>query len=337
MYEKLMWDMENEILDLIIKNIKSGNMESATWLTSKLKEQSMISNQTNVIIKKYIPKITNSINDDVSNEIKKVYLNTLKDLNITNVDYGAFKTVLEQYSSTLINSFNITSAGLIQNAPNVFIESANKASVLLSSGTVSSDKAMSMLVKDWTNKGIPAIVDKGGRTWNSYTYASNILRTTNRNITTDVQTKTFDEYDIDLVEISSHSGARPSCEPYQGKIYSRSGKSKKFPPLSSTSIGEIAGLLGINCGHTMYPYIEGTKKTYDTYPKKENDEIYKESQKQRYLENSIRKSKQELNLAQKAGLDVAPYKKAVSDKQAKMREFIKDTGRTRYYAKERLL
>lgn len=337
MYELLLWDIEQEILSEIIKQIKRGNMESATWLTSKLKEQSIISNRTNVILKKYIPEVQKAINYDISNQIKKVYDTTIKNLNVTSVDYGSFKTILDDYSSTLINSFNLTSASLINNAPNVFIQSANKASLLVSSGTVSSDKAMSILIKEWSKKGIPAIVDKGGRTWNSYTYASNILRSTNRAITTDVQNKTFDDYDIDLVEISSHVGARPLCEPYQGKVFSRSGKSKKYPPLSSTSMGEPAGLFGINCGHTMYPYIDGTKKTYDTYPKKENDKIYKESQKQRVLENNIRKSKQELSLAKKSGLDTTKYKKSVSDNQSTMRSFIKETGRTRYYSKERLL
>lgn len=38
-----------------------------------------------------------------------------------------------------------------------------------------------------------------------------------------------DEMDSDLVETTAHSGARPSHARWQGQVFSRSGKSKKYP------------------------------------------------------------------------------------------------------------
>src|SRR5574344_1273551 len=110
-----------------------------------------------------------------------------------------------------------------------------------------------------------------------------------RNATTESQIERMDELDEDLIEVSSHAGARPLCAPYQGHVYSRTGKSTQYPSLDSTSYGEPAGLFGINCGHVMYPYFPGTKQTYKpTDDESQNVEDYKESQKQRQIERSIR-------------------------------------------------
>lgn len=77
----------------------------------------------------------------------------------------------------------------------------------------------------------------------------------------------MEEYDLDLVEFSTHDNARPSCAKSQGKVYSMSnwsgrvldydGSTKKVYPINESTYGEVAGIMGINCRHQMYPY------TYD--------------------------------------------------------------------------
>lgn len=58
------------------------------------------------------------------------------------------------------------------------------------------------------------------------------------------------EMDCDLVEVTAHMGARPSHALWQGKVYSISGKSKKYPKLSTaTGYGTGDGLKGWNCRH----------------------------------------------------------------------------------------
>lgn len=80
----------------------------------------------------------------------------------------------------------------------------------------------------------------------------------------------------DLVEVTAHAGARPEHAEWQGKVYSRSGKSKKYPPLKeSTGYGTGAGLGGWNCRHSMFPYYEGTSRTYTD---EELEELKKEDE-----------------------------------------------------------
>ncbi len=85
-------------------------------------------------------------------------------------------------------------------------------------------------------------------------------------------------------------------------------------------------------------FIEGfSKSVYRPYPATENRKIYEESQRQRHLEREIRKAKRQLAVAEALGeseaIDAA--KKKVRQRQANLRAFIDDTGRTRRYDREK--
>lgn len=69
----------------------------------------------------------------------------------------------------------------------------------------------------------------------------------------------------DLVEVTAHAGARPEHAEWQGKVYSRSGKSKKYPDLVEvTGYGTGPGLGGWNCRHSMFPFYENiSTRTYN--------------------------------------------------------------------------
>ena len=70
-----------------------------------------------------------------------------------------------------------------------------------------------------------------------------------------------DEVGWDLMELTAHSGARPSHASWQGKIVSRSGK-KGYLSLDDIGYGTATGFKGVNCRHDWYPYSEGSAKTY---------------------------------------------------------------------------
>lgn len=120
----------------------------------------------------------------------------------------------------------------------------------------------------------------------------------------------MDEMGVDLVLVSSHLGARPSHQVWQGKVYSRSGQSKEYPDfVSSTGYGTVSGLCGANCRHNFSPYFEGMKNPFDDYDSKENLEQYEKEQYQRTLERRIRKTKREV-MGLKEGVESAPSEQA---------------------------
>jgi hypothetical protein len=138
------------------------------------------------------------------------------------------------------------------------------------------------------------------------------------------------ELDEDLVIVSNHPDECPLCRPYEGKIYSLSGTSEKYPPLS---VAKQGGLFHPNCGHVATMYVEGYSSNQPKLLGSPTD--YQEKQKQRYYEREIRKWKRREAVA------TTPQEKQqaqnkVKEKQQQMRDFIKQTGRRRKYDREQI-
>ena len=119
----------------------------------------------------------------------------------------------------------------------------------------------------------------------------------------------------DTVELSAHAGARPEHAEWQGKIYSRSGKSEKYPDFrSSTGYGTGAGLCGWNCRHSFGPCIEGSPRVWTdeklaelSAPKYEYQgeqfTEYEARQKEKYFDRQITRWRREAEAMKAAGQD----------------------------------
>jgi hypothetical protein len=222
------------------------------------------------------------------------------------------------------------------------------------SGQMSLQEATRKTIRELAQKGIPAFVDKRGREWSPEAYVMMDMRSTLGNTARAAQNARCDEYGINLIEVSSHMGARPKCAIDQGKIYSRDGTSGvttdgagnkiHFTPFSQTSYGQPDGILGINCGHVQYPFAEGINfQRYFPYPKEENDRRYMQFQQQRAMERGIRAAKRECMMLQEVG-DTEGLQKAslrLRNQREKYRAYCKETGlkqhndRTQVYGYDR--
>lgn len=222
------------------------------------------------------------------------------------------------------------------------------------SGQMSLQEATRKTIRELAQKGIPAFVDKRGREWSPEAYVMMDMRSTLGNTARAAQDARCDQYGINLIEVSSHMGARPLCAPYQGRIFSRDGSKGVttdgaggkiyYTPLSETSYGQPAGLFGINCGHVQYPFAPGINfQRYFPYPKEENDERYRQFQQQRAMERSIRAAKRECMMLQEAGDDEGLQKASLRlrTQREKYRAYCKETGlkqhndRTQVYGYDR--
>ena len=222
------------------------------------------------------------------------------------------------------------------------------------SGQMSLQEATRKTIRELAQKGIPAFVDKRGREWSPEAYVMMDMRSTLGNTARAAQNARCDEYNIQLIEVSSHMGARPLCAPYQGRIFSRDGSKGVttdgaggkiyYTPLSETSYGQPAGLFGINCGHVQYPFVPGINfQRYFPYPKEENDRRYMQFQQQRAMERGIRAAKRECMMLQEVG-DTEGLQKAslrLRNQKEKYSAYCKETGlkqhndRTQVYGYDR--
>lgn len=222
------------------------------------------------------------------------------------------------------------------------------------SGQMSLQEATRKTIRELAQKGIPAFVDKRGREWSPEAYVMMDMRSTLGNTARAAQDARCDQYGINLIEVSSHMGARPLCAAYQGRIFSRDGSKGVttdgaggkiyYTPLSETSYGQPAGLFGINCGHVQYPFVPGINfQRYFPYPKEENDRRYMQFQQQRAMERGIRAAKRECMMLQETG-DTEGLRKAslrLRNQREKYRAYCKETGlkqhndRTQVYGYDR--
>ena len=153
----------------------------------------------------------------------------------------------------------------------------------------------------------------------------------------------MDEWEWDLVFVDAHFGARPSHAEWQGKVYSRSGRSTEYPSLvDATGYGTVTGLCGANCYHYMTPYVPGYSQLPDMdYSEQEritgmtSDEYYAATQKQRRYERLIRSQKREISYLQEVRVDAVKQRIRLGELQDKLRQFTHDNHLRRDYERER--
>ena len=158
----------------------------------------------------------------------------------------------------------------------------------------------------------------------------------------DVLWRRMDEWGCDLVYTTAHYGARPTHAVWQGKVFSRSGRSAKYPPLvEATGYGTAAGLCGVNCRHRMVPYVEGASKLPDTdYSEQErltgmtSGEYYAATQAQRRLEAAIRATKREVSVGEAVGADMTAGRVRLGELQSRLRAHCREHHLRRDYGRE---
>ena len=184
-----------------------------------------------------------------------------------------------------------------------FYNAMNKAYMEVSTGVKSYTKSIVDTIKELSEQGAVITYPSGRNMSLESAVRMNIITGVNQTCGK-LQELRADEVGWDLMEITAHSGARPSHARWQGKIVSRSGK-KGYLSLENIGYGTVTGFKGVNCRHDWYPYMEGSARTYTqeqldawenekvTYNGKEYSK-YDATQLQRAMERRIRADKKEL-------------------------------------------
>lgn len=181
---------------------------------------------------------------------------------------------------------------------NAYQHEMDLALLKVSSGTFSYDQAVNDCVHRLAQSGLRSIDYANGRSYQLDTAARMSVRTGMSQLAGKVMEANLESTGQDLVITSQHMGSRPEHAPWQNKVFSYSGKSKKYPDFaSSTGYGTAGGLKGVNCTHDFYPFWEGSSVIPEDI--EYDAEYYKNTQKQRQMERSIRATKREIE-AQRA-------------------------------------
>lgn len=262
------------------------------------------------------------------------------------------------YEATLgeWKNFTKTTASASQQA---YINAMDKVYYMTASGTISYTQATKEAVKELVTAGVTVHYPTGHKD-TIETATLRAVRTGVSQTTAEIQIARMKEMGVPLVLTSAHLGARPTHEPWQGKVFhvdwnklstlhplpevqapKLDDKYKaKYPEfVESTGYGTVTGLCGANCRHNFSPYYEGMPNPFEQYDSEENRKQYEKEQRQRLLERRIRKTKRQVaNLktaidaagdeAEKFDLDQEYQRKAalLQKQNAEYKEFCKENG-----------
>lgn len=197
-------------------------------------------------------------------------------------------------------------------AADYYQETLDKAVTEIASGASDYNTVLEKTVTEMTNSGLRTVDYASGHS-NRVTVAARRAVSTGLNqVVGKINEESAEKLGTNYFEVSWHSGARPSHQVWQGRVYSKEELE------SVCGLGTVTGLCGANCYHSYSPFTPGiTPRTYtdeqlDQMNAEENKPVeyngktytkYEATQRQRRLETAMRAQRQKIKLLEEGGAD----------------------------------
>lgn len=325
-------DLEQTIMLDIIRRLQANNKEitrSADWQINRLYELGKSKEE----IKSYI-KNTLNLSDE---QIDKVFSNVIssgyaRDKSLYDAVGKSFipyedNLQLQQLVNSMITQTkgelkNITgSLGFALREPNstkltytpltdYYQSTLDKAITQIATGAFDYNTVLRNTVKEMTNSGLRYIDYDSGYSSRVSVAVRRVVLTGYNQVVANINESNAEKLETNYFETTYHSGARPTHQPWQGRVYS------KEELVSVCGLGTVTGLCGANCYHNYYPFIKGvSERTYtdeelDRMNQEDNEKRefrgksytkYEALQRQRKLETIMRAERQEIKLLTEGG------------------------------------
>lgn len=332
-------EAELRTIEAIAKRLRRGKPDAQRWAEAKLRDLRAVKGEINQEVIKYLK----NSNPDVIDAIEKAYKKGQKTAEVDlkkagdEVKFkGAFgqhnQKAVQALAKETVDKLNSTHLRILRSTDDVYRQAVAEASRGVVTGAETRRQAAQRVLDKFANRGVTGFQDKSGRSWNLSTYAEMSTRSSTGRAAIDGHINRLEENDRDLVIVSDHAEECELCRPWERRVLSVSGKSKKYPSLSEAT---SAGLFHPNCSHMLRAYIPGLTDDVGKKAAQGDPGGYKIRQKQRYNERMIRKWKRR----KVAALDDKAERKAqskISEWQARQRELVEKYDRRRKYEREQI-
>ncbi len=184
------------------------------------------------------------------------------------------------------------------------------------------------------DEGLTAFRDSRGREWTLDSYADMVIRSVTAEAQNTGLLTQLSSMGHDLVRMSEHRAGCPICAPYEGRTYSREGKTPGYPTLASVP-GFSKGYMSMHprCRHRIGVYVlegdpdpEATRaasnRPFDDRRSEADKAAYERQQEQAALRRQRRKLEQQL-----AVLPQGEERDAVREKLREVRSQQNTLGR----------
>ena len=333
-------ELETRILEDISRRIAENHYmmtSTAEYQLRKLEELGVTMSE----IEQYISETLNITEAKVKQIINDAAYQSVKNDNEI-AEKSGIKPPYHNLTQTILlgivatnNEIRNICGSMASTANKMFEHALDQAYLSVSSGAFSMSEAVKTAVNDLGKKGIAWIDYPTGAHRRADSAIRNALRTGINQTAARCQEQNLDELGCNLVETTSHMGARPDHAVWQGRLFWRkhpvSGLENFY---EATKYGTGAGLCGWNCRHNFFPNFNG-KSSYVQYSEEENRKQYELEQQQRYNERKIREWKRRKAVNQAGNVDCTKEKQKIREWQKRQRELLKaHPDMKRNYARE---
>lgn len=327
-YQKLVTEI---LVDMAQRIAHAGSMTSTTeYLNAKLRELSLQQEYIN----RALAKVLNTSESEVEKLMNESTYKSTRDTIVQLEKHGydtsglSFGRQIEKSTNIAKNELSNLTRTTGQLATAQMMNLYDQAYLQVASGAYSYDQAVTNAIRKLAKEGLGEVTYPTGAKRSVEAAVRVAVRTSVAQNALKCEEDMLNDMDINLLEVSSHLGARPSHAVWQGKIYWRNHPEGSYENFyEATGYGTATGLGGYNCRHQFYPFFgEGDEQTYYHIDETKNEQFYQMEQQQRALERKMRKWDREEKVLKAGGQDTTEARKWKSYYKEKINDLIKSSN-----------
>lgn len=346
----------NDLFDNVVERLHDRgtyylDQQPYLWQLEKMADVGMLNDHNIKLIAEYSGIAEKQIRYIIENEGYQVYKDTHAQLNSNAYSYQVMKDLIS-YSNQAVNDVhNLINTTLPKSVQATYKDIIETTVAKVITGIATPQKALDETIMKFQERGFYGYTDRAGRRQRADAYARTVIKTTARRTFNEMRMRPAQELGIDTFYYSIKAAAREMCAPLQNQIVTtgraRTEEGVKIFALDDYGYGKPGGCQGINCGHTMTPFIPGVNYMPDIdddlkgLTEEQAIENANVQSKQRAMERAIRSTKERLHVAEIMDNDelTSKYKTRLTEQKRALKSYVdkhpflyRDREREKYYA-----
>lgn len=346
----------NDLFDNVVERLHDRgtyylDQQPYLWQLEKMADVGMLNNHNIKLIAEYSGIAEKQIRYIIENEGYQVYKDTHAQLKSNTYDYSVMKDLISYSNQAIHDVHNLINTTLPKSVQATYKDIIETTVAKVITGMATPQKALDETIMKFQERGFYGYTDRAGRRQRADAYARTVIKTTARRTFNEMRMRPAQELGIDTFYYSIKAAAREMCAPLQNQIVTtgraRTEEGVKIFALDDYGYGKPGGCQGINCGHTMTPFIPGVNYMPDIdddlkgLTEEQAIENANVQSKQRAMERAIRSSKERLHVAEVMHNDelTAKYKTRLTEQKRALKSYVdkypflyRDREREKYYA-----
>ena len=329
----------NDLFDNVVERLHDRgtyylDQQPYLWQLEKMADVGMLNDHNIKLIAEYSGIAEKQIRYIIENEGYQVYKDTHAQLNSNAYNYQVMKDLISYSNQAIHDVHNLINTTLPKSVQATYKDIIETTVAKVITGMATPQKALDETIMKFQERGFYGYTDRAGRRQRADAYARTVIKTTARRTFNEMRMRPAQELGIDTFYYSIKAAAREMCAPLQNQIVTtgqaRTEEGIKIFALDDYGYGKPGGCQGVNCGHTMTPFIPGVNYMPDIdddlkgLTEEQAIENANAQSKQRAMERAIRSSKERLHVAEVMHNDelTAKYKTRLTEQKRALKSYV---------------